>query len=139
MRVLLACLFAAACATAAVAPPERLAGCWANRDVGVVSMRWVADAAHPGALRGTRLDYRQVGGPVRTRFALDPSGDGYSLCELDAEGAAAMRCWQVAQGNGGSLEGGRVFLDAHGDRLRITIVGDGPERVIFNGRRERCG
>jgi hypothetical protein len=139
MRALIACLFAAACATASIAPPARLVGCWANRDVGFVSMRWSSDADRPGAMRGTRLDYRQVGGPIRTRFALDPSGDGYSLCELDPQGAAALRCWQVAQGDGGSLEGGRAFLDLHADRLRITIVGDGPERVIFYGRRERCG
>jgi hypothetical protein len=44
----------------------------------------------------------------------------------------------VARGEGGSLEGGRAFIDTHGERLRIAVVGDGPERVIFQGRRDGC-
>jgi hypothetical protein len=59
------------------------------------------------------------------------------VCELDAEGAAT-KCWIVARGAGGSLEGGRVFIDTHGERLRITVAGDGPERVIFQGNRDGC-
>lgn len=138
MRALLVCLFVAACATVPTSPPERVAGCWVNRDVGMQSMRWWADSSRPGAWRGVKLEYRPVGGPTRTQYSLDPSGEGYAVCELDADGSAAVRCWQVAQGLEGSLEGGRVFIDLHGDRLRIAIVGDGPERVIFNGRRDRC-
>jgi hypothetical protein len=49
-----------------------------------------------------------------------------------------VRCWRVAEGDGGSLEGGRAFIDAHGDRLRITVLGDGPEHLIFYGRRQGC-
>jgi len=101
-------------------------------------MRWLPNASRPGALSGARLAYRQVGAPQATRFSLEPSDAGWSLCELDAQGAAATRCWAVAQGEGGSLEGGRAFIDRHGDRLRITIVGDGPERTLFHGRRDGC-
>jgi hypothetical protein len=44
----------------------------------------------------------------------------------------------VAQGESGSLEGGRAFIDAFSDRLRISVVGDGDERTIFQGRRDGC-
>jgi len=88
-------------------------------------------------LSGSRIDYSQVGGPRSTRYTLEPSDAGHSLCELDSAGAAT-RCWQVAEGEGGSLEGGRVFIDSHADRLRITIIGDGADRVIFHGRRDGC-
>jgi hypothetical protein len=73
----------------------------------------------------------------RARYSLEPSDAGWSLCELDAAGAAT-RCWQVAEGEGGPLEGGRAFIDAHGDRLRISVIGDGPEQLIFSGRRSGC-
>lgn len=137
MRIVLACALLAACATAPAPPPQRLAGCWANRDVGAVTMRWYADTSRPGALRGAKLEYRQAGPPVRTAYALEPSEVGWSFCELGVDGAAT-RCWRVAQGESGSLDGGRVFIDAHGDRLRIAVVGDGPELVVFHGRRDGC-
>jgi hypothetical protein len=88
-------------------------------------------------LAGHKLVYRQTGSPVGTRYTLEPSEQGHSLCELDASGAARI-CWVVARGEGGSLEGGRAFIDSYGDRLRISIVGDGPERIIFHGRRDGC-
>lgn len=140
MRAAAACLlFVAACAS--VAPPrspdQRLAGCWINRDVGATTMRWLPDRARPGVLAGSKLVYRQGGAPVATRYSLEPSESGWSMCEIDA-GGAATRCWEVAQGQGGSLEGGRVFIDAHGDRLRISVIGDGPDRVLFHGRRDGC-
>jgi hypothetical protein len=138
-----ACLLAAAlllagCATtdAETPPPERVAGCWINRDAGASTMRWLPDRSRPEALAGSLVVYGQTGVASNRRFSLEPSGDGWSLCELDA--GAATRCWQVAQGQGGSLEGGRVFIDAHGDRLRIAVIGDGPEQVIFHGRRDGC-
>jgi hypothetical protein len=132
-------LFVAACATtASVGPPtEQLRGCWINRDVGVSTMRWLPDRERPDVLAGVRHVYRQTGAPQVTRFTLEPSEQGSSVCELDATGAAT-RCWIVARGEGGSLEGGRVFIDTHGERLRIAVVGDGPERVIFHGRRDGC-
>lgn len=132
-------LFVAACATtSAEAPPaEQLRGCWINRDVGVTTMRWLPDRARPDVLAGVHHAYRQSGAPQVTRFTLEPSEQGSSVCELDTTGAAT-RCWIVARGEGGSLEGGRVFIDSHGERLRIAVVGDGPERVIFQGRRDGC-
>ncbi|MGE0740784.1 MAG: hypothetical protein AB7O98_05515 [Hyphomonadaceae bacterium] len=140
MRTLVAAaLMLAACSTTgdARSPAERVAGCWINRDVGASTMRWLPDRSRPGVMAGSKLVYRQAGSPLSTRYSLEPSEEGWSMCELDAAGAAA-RCWRVAQGAGGSLEGGRVFIDAHGDRLRIAVVGDGPERTIFHGRRDGC-
>lgn len=132
-------LFVAACATTASdrPPAEQLRGCWINRDVGVTTMRWLPDSARPDVLAGVRHVYRQTGAPQVTRYTLEPSEEGASVCELDAA-RAATKCWIVARGAGGSLEGGRVFIDTHGERLRIAVVGDGPERVIFLGRRDGC-
>lgn len=140
MRKAIACLMlVAACATApAEKPPnEQVRGCWINRDVGATTMRWLPDRNRPNVLAGSRLVYRQSGPPVSTRYTLEPSEQGFSLCELDAAGAATQ-CWPVARGDGGSLEGGRVFIDSHGEGLRISVAGDGPERVIFQGRRDGC-
>ncbi len=139
MRLFFASLLLAACATnPPPAPPVQVAGCWINRGVGAMSMRWLPDPAHTGALRGTRTEYGQTGADRRARFSLESSGEGWTLSELNAEGAAATHCWQVAQGEGGSLDGGRVFIDRHGDRLRIVILGGGAEQLIFQGRREGC-
>ncbi|MEZ6023847.1 MAG: hypothetical protein R3C16_10655 [Hyphomonadaceae bacterium] len=45
----------------------------------------------------------------------------------------------MAQGRSGSLQGGRAFIDASGERLRIAVVSEaGAERIIFNGRRDGC-
>jgi hypothetical protein len=135
----LSILLVAACATTAPdrPPAEQLRGCWINRNVGATTMRWLPHRERPDVLSGARLVYRQSGAPVSTRYTLEPSEQGSSLCELDAHGAAT-KCWQVAQGDGGSLEGGRIFLDTHGDRLRISLIGDGPDRIIFYGRRDGC-
>jgi hypothetical protein len=140
MRIAAALLvFVAACAsTPSDRPPaEQVRGCWINRDVGATTMRWLPDRTRPEVLAGTRHVYRQTGSPQVTRFTLEPSEAGASFCELDASGAAT-KCWRVAEGQGGSLEGGRVFIDTHGEALRITLVGDGPERTIFQGRRDGC-
>ncbi len=128
-----------ACATGAsgMTPPEQVRGCWINRDVGATTMRWLPDRNRPEVLAGSKLVYRQSGAPISTRYTLEPSEQGHSLCELGADGAATQ-CWRVARGEGGSLEGGRAFIDSHGERLRIAVVGDGPERVIFQGRRDGC-
>ena len=140
MKRAVACLlFVAACAStpSSVPPDQQVRGCWINRDVGATTMRWLPDRTRPDVLAGARLVYRQVGAPVLTRYTLEPSENGHSLCELDASGAAT-KCWRVARGEGGSLDGGRAFIDSHGERLRISVVGDGPERVIFQGRRDGC-
>ena len=138
-RLVATLLFVTGCATtpADLSPGQQLRGCWINRDVGATTMRWLPDRQRPEVLAGVRHVYRQTGSPVVTRYTLEPSDEGHSLCELGAEGAAT-RCWVVARGQGGSLEGGRVFIDTHGERLRITVAGDGPERVIFQGRRDGC-
>ncbi len=140
MRKAIACLMlVAACATAPSQTPadEQVRGCWINRDQGATTMRWLPDRNRPNVLAGSRLAYGLSGPPVSTRFTLEPSEQGHSLCELGA-GGVVTECWPVARGEGGSLDGGRAFIDAHGDRLRITVAGDGPERVIFQGRRDGC-
>lgn len=138
-KALASLMLVAACASSPTQrpPDEQVRGCWINRDVGATTMRWLPDRTRPNVLAGSKLVYRQAGPPVSTRYTLEPSEQGHSMCELDASGAATQ-CWRVARGEGGSLEGGRVFIDAHAERLRITVVGDGPERVIFQGRRDGC-
>lgn len=140
MKRLALCLLLTACAATAPnasTPPERVHGCWINRDAGASTMRWLPDRTREGVMAGAKLVYRQGGAPLSTRYTLEPSESGWSLCELDTAGAAS-RCWQVAQGEGGSLEGGRAFIDAHSDRLRITVIGDGADQTIFQGRRDGC-
>jgi hypothetical protein len=131
----------AACATAPPPPPERVAGCWIDRgargEPGPVTMRWLPDDASPGALIGDRLNYSNAGPPENVRYRLEPRETFWRLCELNAENGE-VQCWRVAQGESGMLEGGRAFIDAHGDRLRIAILGAGPERVIFYGNRDGC-
>lgn len=135
MRAILVCLALAACATAPPLPPaERLAGCWINRDAGASTMRWIADGEHPGVMNG---ELHRTG-RAPTRYVLTPTNEGDLFCRLDEDGAATSRCWAVASGQGGSLDGGRVFIDAFGDRLRIEVLGDGPSRVLFQGRRDGC-
>ncbi|MBL8537205.1 MAG: hypothetical protein JNM59_07355 [Hyphomonadaceae bacterium] len=139
MRALPALLLLASCASvgASATPPERVTGCWINRDAGVVTMRWLPDRARAGMLKGVRATYGQAGAQDVQNYSLQTSEVGWSMCQLD-EGDVATACWQVAEGDGGSLEGGRVFLDVYGERLRIAIVGDGPERVVFHGVRDGC-
>lgn len=138
MKRLLACLALAACASVPAPPPERVAGCWINRsNLDATTMRWLPDPQRPGALTGDKLQYRASGDPRRSRYSLAPSADGYALCEIAADNTATA-CWQVAQGEGGSLEGGRAFIDVYGERLRISIIGAGPDRTIFQGRRDGC-
>lgn len=138
MRVVLVCALLAACATGpAPSPAQRLAGCWINRDARAVTMRWNEDAARPGTLIGTKTSFGIAGVNASERYALEPQGAGWRLCQRQNAGEE-VRCWDVAQGEGGSLEGGRVFIDGGGDSVRIAVIGEGPERVIFQGRREGC-
>jgi hypothetical protein len=135
MRALIACVLLAACATDASlqTPPARLAGCWVNRDAGAAIMRWLPDATRAGVLQGVKTTVG-INGQRSDRFTLEPEGEGWKLCRTGDNAT----CWGVAQGDGGSLEGGRAFIDTAGDNVRITVAGDGPERLIFQGRRDSC-
>lgn len=135
MRALIACLALVGCATDAAVrtPAERLAGCWINRDAGAVVMRWLPDPNRPGALLGVRASLG-INGRRTDHYSLEQDAGGWKICR---QGDAAQ-CWDVAQGDGGSLQGGRAFIDTAGDNLRIAVVGDGPERLIFQGRRDAC-
>lgn len=129
----LAAVMLAACATgSALVAPQRLAGCWINRDVGAARMRWSESA--DGGLAGVKTTFGIAGANITERYRLSPSESGWRLCHVDR----SERCWDVAQGEGGSLTGGRAFIDGGGDYARIAVIGDGPERVIFQGRRESC-
>lgn len=137
MRALPALLLAAACATVAPSSPGgRVAGCWIARDEagGAAIMRWLPDTTRPGALRGEK-SVTSGGASAHELYRLEASGDVWSLCQIEAAGE---RCWRVAEDEEGSLEGGRAFIDAHHEALRISIVGDGADRVVFDGARDGC-
>lgn len=137
MKALAALVFLAACATAAAPASPRVAGCWIARDGtgAATTMRWLPDRERPGILRGDKLIYATSGATSNETYRLEPRGEGWALCEATSGGE---RCWLVAEGEGGSLEGGRAFIDAHTDRLRISVIGDGPDRIIFQGDRDGC-
>ncbi len=135
MRAIAALLLLSACATTQAAPGERLRGCWIERSNvgGAVTMRWLPDAN--GELRGDLLRYSTSGASGRERYALRLREGGYVLCQL----GPTETCWAVAQGEGGSLEGGRAFIDSYGgDRVRISVIDERGQRVIFQGDRDGC-
>lgn len=134
MRALAALLLLAACATTQAPPPERLAGCWIERNHigGAETMRWLPDGA--GGLRGDLLRYGTSGVTGRESYTLRQQAEGFALCQT----GAAETCWNVAQGESGSLDGGRAFIDSYGDGLRISVIDSGGQRVIFQGRRDGC-
>lgn len=134
MRAFAAALCVAACAT--LPPPnERVAGCWIARDdFGATTMRWLPDRERPGVLAGDWLRYQRNGAATARSYTLAQEGEGWRLCLTGAN----AQCWDVAQGEGGSLEGGRAFIDAGRDRLRIAVHSGGREDVIFSGRRDGC-
>ena len=137
MRALIACVLLAACATgSALNPAQRVAGCWINRDAGAARMRWSQSPNSEGAFLGSKTAFSIAGANATERYSLESADGGWRLCRL--EEGAAPHCWAVAQGDGGPLTGGRAFLDSGGDNLRIAVIGEGPERVIFQGRREAC-
>ena len=142
MRALIACVglsavVLSACATgSSLAPPERLVGCWINRDAGAARMRWVQAPDNRAPYQGAKTTFGIAGANPTEHFTLEDPDSGWRLCRVDA--GEANHCWAVAQGEGGSLTGGRAFIDRSGDNLRIAVIGDGPERLIFQGNRETC-
>lgn len=138
MRVFIALLLTAACATFEPPTPDsRVAGCWISRDDAgsATTMRWLPDPARPGALRGDKLAYTPEGAGQSEQYRLEPIGAQWSFCQIEAAGE---RCWSVAEGEEGSLEGGRAFIDAHHESLRISVIGDGADRIVFEGARDGC-
>lgn len=139
MRSAIAFLLLAACATAPAAPPppERAAGCWIDRSADGLgtTMRWLPDRARPGVLVGDLLEYRAEGQNHTARYTIEPRTDHYVMC---SHWQAEPICWKIAEGEGGSLEGGRVFVDAGEETLRIAVLSDGMEDVIFQGQRDGC-
>jgi hypothetical protein len=139
MRFAAVLLFLSACATAsAPAPPERLAGCWIDRESDdlTTTMRWLPDRARPDVLEGNLLEYsRNTSENRSSRYTLEPREDHHVMCSHWQEEPV---CWKVAEGEEGSLEGGRVFIDAGEQRLRIAVLSDGVEDVIFEGQRDGC-
>jgi hypothetical protein len=132
----------AACASGGGAswpPPDRVNGCWIERSgVNATTMRWHRDPAREDVMLGSKLVYGPSGVTARARYVMERAPtQGWQLCELNSEGASG-RCYLIAEGDGGSLEGGRVFIDSYGPRLRIVVIGDGPERNIFAGARDGC-
>jgi hypothetical protein len=136
MRAICAALLVVAgCATAP--PPERLAGCWSSENAGATrAMRWLPDPQRPDVLVGELVTRAGDGETQNVRYTLEPREARWVLCAHEEN--AAPRCREVAQGTQGSLEGGRAFIDRFGENLRISIIGDGPERVLFRGRRAGC-
>jgi hypothetical protein len=135
MRAVLAALLVASCAT--LPPPStRLAGCWIDRndDGTATTMRWMPDESRPGVFNGALLNYTATGAGEAERYTLQPRGRAWDLCR-----AGTTQCWEVAQSSSGSLEGGRAFIDAHGDRLRVSVLDfRTEERIIFSGARDGC-
>jgi hypothetical protein len=135
MRAIAALLLLSACATTQAPPAERLRGCWIERSNvgGAVTMRWLPDAN--GELRGDLLRYSTSGASGRERYVLRNREGADVLCQI----GEAETCWTVAQGDSGSLEGGRAFIDQYGgDRIRISVIDTRGQRVIFQGDRDGC-
>lgn len=139
MRALIACLLVTACVTSPPAPPpERVAGCWIARgDEATTTFRWLGDAADPGRIRGDVLIYAGGASASGGQYVVERHPHGWQFCAL-GDGASAPSCWRVAERGGGSLEGGRAFIDQHNDRLRISVISAEGERLIFDGRRDGC-
>lgn len=144
MRALIACALLAACATSPPAsPPERVAGCWIARgDEATTTFRWLRDETDPARMQGVAMVYGTGAPRLGGRYALELAvlagrvGANWTFC--DVEDGSDGPCWLVAESGGGSLEGGRAFIDQHNDRLRISVINAEGERLIFDGRRDEC-
>jgi len=131
--IVLAAALVAGCAT--VDPsPESVIGCWVQRGPrdAAVTMRWLPDTRSPGSLRG---DYLSSPNGERRLYSLTPDDAGrWTFCHT----GEIQNCWRVARGSGGSLEGGRAFIDLYREGLRIAIIDGQTERIIFQGTRDGC-
>ena len=141
MRTSVFALLALAACASAPKPDAAVRGCWISREgAGATTMRWLPDRQEPGRLNGDMLVYG-AGEPQARRFALETHAGAWRLCEPEAPGAP---CWAVAQGRGGAIGEGPIFISGGGERLRIVRVsqpeGGGALRhdVIFAGRRDGC-
>ncbi len=129
MRILLAALFLSACATAV--PSQRVNGCWVSNEEGAppAMLSFTPDRSRPGILHGALIR-----NGVRENYDLRQYVTGWSFCQM----GATATCWQVAEAESGSLEGGRAFIDSEADHLRISVIAQDGERVIFQGVRGDC-
>jgi hypothetical protein len=139
VRALIACVLLAACATSPPdPPPERVAGCWIARgDPETTTFRWLRDQG-TGRMQGVAMIYGTGAPRQGGRYVVEAQGQAWQLCALDTDGPGSNTCWRVAESGGGSLEGGRAFIDQHSERLRISVITNEGERLIFDGRRDGC-
>ncbi|GAM99538.1 hypothetical protein U91I_03192 [alpha proteobacterium U9-1i] len=138
---MIACFLLAACATSPPEPPpERVHGCWIARgDEVTTTFRWLPNREVAGRMEGVAMQYGRGAPRQGGRYAVETGPQGeWQFCQLDADGPGGNVCWRVAQSGGGSLDGGRAFIDQHEERLRISVVTDLGERLIFDGRRDGC-
>lgn len=139
-RTFVLALAVAACAAQPEPTPEaQLRGCWiARADDSATTMRWLPDRAHPGQLVGDKALYGPDGVSATERYGVAPTDEGWRFCKLEAQPNTPAACWMVAEGATGALESGRVFIDTHGDRLKIEVVSAEAREVIFEGERDGC-
>jgi hypothetical protein len=137
MRAFIALVFLSGCATLfEEPPPQRVAGCWIERTgSAAVTMRWLPSAERPGFLRGDWLRYENTSAATEAQtYTLEARGEDWALCRA----GEPATCWGVAAGRGGSLEGGRAFIDQYGERLRISVIDGSGESEVFDGVRDGC-
>ncbi len=138
MRSVLLVVLLAACATPPeLTPGESVRGCWISRgDAETTTIRWLPDSSTPGRLRGDLFVYGASGPGGRQQYTLQELPEGWTFCDL-AEGITPA-CRLVAMGHEGDLGDGRVFIDAHRDKLRIALAEPTGERIVFEGARDGC-
>jgi hypothetical protein len=100
-------------------------------------MRWLPDrgSGPTAALIGESMTYAPQGATQHARYRLEPRGEGWVLCRLDADDNA---CWPVSGAPAGPLAPGRVAVQGSGEHLHITRIADDVVEDIFVGRRDGC-
>lgn len=96
-------------------------------------MRWLRDSQRPGALNGDMLVYAPSGATQSARYRLEPRGGSWALCETAAE-----RCWQVGQRSEAARGAAHALIETQPEFLRISVVGEGANRIVFEGARDGC-
>ena len=134
MRMLAACLLLAACVTGqSTTPSARVAGCWIVRGhTHTTTLRWTPDALAQETFHGVLARTEADGIPEVARYRLeqlvtissDRSGRSsttfeWMLCAAELHRHGQEQCRRVVEGRGGSLE---IFIDQHGERLRIAVI-----------------